>query len=69
MIPSWDVVVDIWIIPLVGVEVEHNDVVVLTLGVPTTVAIDFSADREESVTSSWFRGVVQGFNFLPVMCI
>lgn len=31
MVPSWDIIVDIWIIPLLGVKVKDDDVVELVL--------------------------------------
>lgn len=69
MVPSGDIVVDIRVFPLEGVKVEGDQVVELVLRVPTTVRVDSSSNREESVTSSRLWGVVLRLNLLPLVSV
>lgn len=54
MIPAGNVVVNIWVGPLLGVHVPNNQVVVLGLRVPTTIGVELVLKSEEGVTTTTF---------------
>lgn len=65
VVPSWDFVVDIWISPLFGLKVEHPDVVVLHLSVPSTIDVDLLITGEETESTSAIWGIVLWLDLLP----
>ena len=71
MVPSWSTVVDIWLKPFVLLEVELPNVIVLLLGVPTTVNVDLSIESEQTVATTtiwdWTSGVWN--NLVPSFCL
>lgn len=52
MVPTGNVVVDIWVGPLIGVHVEDDYVVVLGLRVPATVRVKLVVVSENGVSST-----------------
>jgi hypothetical protein len=54
MIPSCNFLINVGIAPLVGVEVEDNDVIVLRLGAPTSIRVKLIIEGEERVTTTTF---------------
>ena len=65
VVPSWDVVVDIWISPFLGLKVENPDVVELHLSVPSTIDVDLVVTGEERVSSSSVWRIVVWHQLLP----
>jgi hypothetical protein len=67
MIPSWNLIVDVWVIPFLGVQVEDYDVVVLALRVPATVNVELSTNSKHCVATSGLRWVVGILNLFPML--
>ena len=54
MVPAGNVVVNVGVAPLVGVEIKNYNVVELTLGVPAAIRIKFVIKGEERMTATTF---------------
>lgn len=65
VVPSWDFVVDIWISPFFGLEVENPNVVVLHFSVPSSIDIDLLITGEQTVSTSSIWRVVVWNELLP----
>jgi hypothetical protein len=55
VVPTGNIVVNIGVGPLAGVDVEDDNVVILALRVPATIRVEFVVHTEEGVTSTTHR--------------
>ena len=68
MVPSGNLVVNIGIVPLLGGEIEDDHVVIVELGVPSTIGVELIVVDENGVTTTTWGQRLQsldGFDALP----
>jgi hypothetical protein len=65
MVPSWNWVENIWLKPFLLVKIEESDVIVLHLGVPSTIDVDLVVVSKATVTTSSIWWTVDWDNLLP----